>query len=454
MTELQEFRSKLEDIMPAEELFFEPTPGFGFYEPWLEHAGAHPAKMNTWLLEFLIKAYTKEGDTVLDPMAGSGSIGVVAALHGRNAIQVELEKKFYEWMEQAKENVEKTETPTPKGRIVNICGDARRLSELLNGVGFEPTTVVTSPPYGETYTGGGDPEKRRERLIKAGHDPKDFLGGKARNAVLKHYGEVDVCLTPPPYSNAISKQGGPTGVKNVGISTITARSYSDNKDNIGNLPHGEINAIITSPPYADGFRHNPQNAEKRIEKLVEVEKKAVERGQKWAVSSEEAIKRRYAQQDLGYGRSKENIGNLPLGEINAIITSPPYAEANRGGGIAVKGYEGKYGKDEKLHLRHDRPLSDNPNNISNLPFGSINCCITNPPYAECPSSVYEELGQRIKELFKEGKIMKNGKPTYLSEILKVYGEMFKVLKPGGLAIVVVKPFVRNKKVVDLSLIHI
>ena len=65
--------------MPAEELFFEPTPGFGFYEPWLEHAVAHPAKMNTWLLEFLIKAYTKEGDTVLDPMAGSGSTGVVAS---------------------------------------------------------------------------------------------------------------------------------------------------------------------------------------------------------------------------------------------------------------------------------------------------------------------------------------------------------------------------------------
>jgi SAM-dependent methyltransferase len=39
--------------------------------------------------------------------------------------------------------------------------------------------------------------------------------------------------------------------------------------------------------------------------------------------------------------------------------------------------------------------------------------------------------------------------TYLDAMLKVYGEMFRVLKPGGHAIVVVKPFVRNMKVVDL-----
>jgi len=44
---------------------------------------------------------------------------------------------------------------------------------------------------------------------------------------------------------------------------------------------------------------------------------------------------------------------------------------------------------------------------------------------------------------------KDGKPTYLSEMLKVYRECYKVLKPNGLAIIVVKPFIRNKKPVDL-----
>ena len=34
-------------------------------------------------------------------------------------------------------------------------------------------------------------------------------------------------------------------------------------------------------------------------------------------------------------------------------------------------------------------------------------------------------------------------------MLKVYAEMYRVLKPNGLAIIVIKPFIRNKKVVDL-----
>jgi len=34
-------------------------------------------------------------------------------------------------------------------------------------------------------------------------------------------------------------------------------------------------------------------------------------------------------------------------------------------------------------------------------------------------------------------------------MLQVYAEMFKVLKPQGLAIICIKPFIRNKQVVDL-----
>jgi hypothetical protein len=34
-------------------------------------------------------------------------------------------------------------------------------------------------------------------------------------------------------------------------------------------------------------------------------------------------------------------------------------------------------------------------------------------------------------------------------MLRVYAECYKTLKPGGLIIVIVKPFIRNKKVVDL-----
>jgi len=41
------------------------------------------------------------------------------------------------------------------------------------------------------------------------------------------------------------------------------------------------------------------------------------------------------------------------------------------------------------------------------------------------------------------------KETYLQAMSQVYKEMYDVLKEGGRAIIVVRPFTRNKKVVDL-----
>ncbi|MDR1678763.1 MAG: site-specific DNA-methyltransferase [Prevotellaceae bacterium] len=48
------------------------------------------------LISHLIKLFTKEGQTVLDPFTGSGSHGVAAIVSKRNFIGFEIEKKYYE----------------------------------------------------------------------------------------------------------------------------------------------------------------------------------------------------------------------------------------------------------------------------------------------------------------------------------------------------------------------
>lgn len=51
---------------------------------------------------------------------------------------------------------------------------------------------------------------------------------------------------------------------------------------------------------------------------------------------------------------------------------------------------------------------------------------------------------------KSGKQIGNlKKETYLEAMLTVYQQMHSVLKPNGKAIIIIKPFIRNKKVVDL-----
>ncbi len=48
------------------------------------------------LLEYLIKTYTNEGDTVLDSCMGSGSTGVAALELDRNFVGIELDEYYFD----------------------------------------------------------------------------------------------------------------------------------------------------------------------------------------------------------------------------------------------------------------------------------------------------------------------------------------------------------------------
>ena len=48
------------------------------------------------MLEWLIKTYTNEGDTVLDNTMGSGTTGVACVNTNRNFIGMELDDKYFE----------------------------------------------------------------------------------------------------------------------------------------------------------------------------------------------------------------------------------------------------------------------------------------------------------------------------------------------------------------------
>lgn len=56
----------------------------------------HPTQKPVELLEYLIRTYTNEGETVLDNAMGSGSTGVACVNTGRNFIGIEIEKTYFE----------------------------------------------------------------------------------------------------------------------------------------------------------------------------------------------------------------------------------------------------------------------------------------------------------------------------------------------------------------------
>ncbi len=65
----------------------------------------HPTQKPVALLEYLIKTYTNENETVLDNCMGSGSTGVACINTNRNFIGIELDDKYFNI---AKERIDST----------------------------------------------------------------------------------------------------------------------------------------------------------------------------------------------------------------------------------------------------------------------------------------------------------------------------------------------------------
>jgi len=60
----------------------------------------HPTQKPVSLLEYLIKTYTNEWDTVLDNCAGSGTTGIACKNTNRNFIGIELDPRYCEIAEK------------------------------------------------------------------------------------------------------------------------------------------------------------------------------------------------------------------------------------------------------------------------------------------------------------------------------------------------------------------
>jgi len=468
----------------------------------------HPAKANLWLLRYLIQHYTKPSDLILDPMAGTGSTMVMAALLGRDSIGVDIEEKFYEMM---KKNAQKVRIRKPDaGRILVFKGDSRRLSKVLKGVGFKPTTIVTSPPY--IY----------ENLAKARHIGLDTKDGNIAN--LPHR-SIDSIITSPPYGERRNYQDIERSKANIDKyfkeKRINPDLYAEHPDNINRLEYnpeqekehsdaidntkeyGEIDSIITSPPYSD--IRKPGNIKIPITKAEYEELKNRKEDVYHDIRPErrQTLYEYYKMIHIERYGSDKNIDRIErYGSIDTILTSPPYSNSKKGNANPEKMAErceeafkkageswNSWGKTWKTpgRLRGLEALgsgySEDKDNIGNLPHGSIDSIITSPPYSEGIGHSQGNLGRRTPEEIKRTKqykakvqlaqkhmLIKDSEEnigslphgsidsimgemsgeTYLEAMYKVYKECYKVLKPKGKMILILKRFVRKGRAIPLE----
>lgn len=109
----------------------------------------HPAKFPETLAREFIEFFTKRGQIVLDPMAGTGSTLIAALRSGRNSYGIELNPAYAEIARQMISNEIAELGEAALGLMAEIIvGDASNFAELAASHAFPPIDyVLTSPPY-------------------------------------------------------------------------------------------------------------------------------------------------------------------------------------------------------------------------------------------------------------------------------------------------------------------
>ena len=118
----------------------------------------HPAKFPEELAADFIRFFTKRGQVVLDPMAGTGSALVAALENGRRAYGIELQPKYADIAcERIGELCDRLDDP-PQWRLETA--NAADIAEL----GF-PTVdyCIPSPPYWDMLRRRGHETQKRRR---------------------------------------------------------------------------------------------------------------------------------------------------------------------------------------------------------------------------------------------------------------------------------------------------
>jgi len=202
------------------------------------------------------------------------------------------------------------------------------------------------------------------------------------------------------------------------------------------LNNQKVNSILTSPPYYDAIKSVSSGSQDPEGGHLERQHKLAREGKS------------------GYGDSS-NIGHLE--KYGSIVFSPPFADSKHhykhGLKVLEENFKGRKAWEKREEIKTSK---ENMGNLS-YGFGSI---LFSPPYCGVMDAKRHVGGisARDSSLAKTGLYSRDernlgnirNERAYLTEMLKVYSECYRVLKPGKLMIVVVKDLKRKGLTVPLG----
>jgi DNA modification methylase len=191
--------NKLNDLDPKTWLKFQKSWFIHNPPPRKKGVLVHPAKFPETMAQEFIEFFTKKGQTVLDPMAGTGSTLIAALRADRNSYGIELNPKYAQIAEQ----LIKEERVSLGGAIEDLK------SEVINGdaaLAFEykiPVIdyVLTSPPYWDMLrVKGAETQKKRRTSpdvdVFYSDDPNDLGNIKDYDVFIEKLVQIYATLKP------------------------------------------------------------------------------------------------------------------------------------------------------------------------------------------------------------------------------------------------------------------
>jgi DNA modification methylase len=170
-------RNKLNDLDPKTWLKFQKSWFIHNPPPRKKGVLVHPAKYPETMAQEFIEFFTKQGETVLDPMAGTGSTLIAALRAGRNSYGIELNPKYAGIAKQIIEQERALLGQQVEGLKSEVINENAEKTCDLGLPTFD--YVLTSPPYWDMlHAKGADNQKKRrdtdELDVVYSEDPNDL----------------------------------------------------------------------------------------------------------------------------------------------------------------------------------------------------------------------------------------------------------------------------------------
>lgn len=345
---------------------------------------SHPAKMARGLLERIVRygleqGWWKKGDIIGDPFGGIGSTGIVCSYYGLRSVLNELEPKFVTCAELNfvfhRSKWDRLGSPHP---IIHR-GDSRRFDQIVDA-------ILSSPPYANSVHDGNGVDTSKEKGHPSGPNSQMNAQGYGRTdgQIGRLSGDcVDSVIASPPFAGTSGQGGGGINVRGyvpaegrkwtgdkpdpVGSRTYQGQGGDRTEGNIETLKEGTVAAVVSSPPFRD--------ARSDTTKCTPTKQ-----------GGPCAERHHTVQAGAGYGESNGQIDNLKTGEVAAVISSPPYSDIAAGaGGLNTKPakHPGQQSgrKSESASQDTDQRYGTSEGQISQLKGGTVDACISSPPYA-------------------------------------------------------------------------